>query len=1074
MNRINRSTNAALGGRPTPAWLTIALACFATVLSLPVNAAIAIPDVPLQAGTAVPPNIMFILDDSGSMTWDFMPDDVPNTTTVRIETQTYTRNTVYYNPTITYVPWSKPDGTLFPNADGSAFTATSLTTKAYTDDNLAAGNVTDLSGDVRRFHVPMAGITDLADARQYYRYELDGSKANRCALKANSTNWQCTAISSFTWDTPNGQITRSIAQEWNNFATWYSYHRTRMKAAKAGASAAFAGLSRDLRVGFDTIWQRNPLLIPVTSNDGLFENTNGSTNRDTWFDRLYNARGSNGTPLRLALKRTGDYFKGTAANGPWGPEGGSNQLACRQSFAILTTDGFWNGGDPGVGNEDGTAGTEITGPNSASFTYSPVTPFKDNNSNTLADVAMRYWKSDLRTDLSNIVPTSSADPAFWQHMTTFSLSIGAGGELTPSADTLAKITDGSVQWPTPSADSIRNIDDLWHAAVNGHGTFVAATNPQQFADGLKNALAAIVERAGSSSNVATNSVSIGTDTRLFQANFIAGQWTGDVFAFPVTGSGVGSTLLWRASQQIPPPAQRRLFTHNGSGGVAFTWSNLNPTQQSDLGSSVVLDYLRGNTSGERRNGGSFRNRNSVLGDVINSSPAFVKDTNTVYVGANDGMLHAFNASTGAEVFGYVPDGIDFKQLKTLTDPEYAHRYFVDGAVVVSNRVQTPNKNILVGALGRGGKGIYVLDVTNPSSFSGSDVEWRKNGGDADMGQVLGTPIIAKLNNGKTGVVVANGINSTSEKAALFIYDITDGSVLAKINTGAGSPTNSNGLSTPRGWDADGNGTLDFVYAGDMLGNVWKFDLSDAQDNKWGVANNGAPLFVAKDGSGNRQPITGGLSVALNPIDFSTWVFFGTGRFLSTGDLANKDIQSMYGLIDAGAAITGGRTDLMQRKIVSLGSNSGKVVRGFEPAGDLSSGKKGWYIDLLAPPSGTAEGERIVSNSAVIGRVLLTASIIPSSDPCQPGGRGFINALDAFTGASVDTAFFDVNGNGIFTDDTIGGSPIGSVDLGVGMPTSPAVIDTLLVAGGSLGTVGSVAVSNPSNTGRISWREVIGD
>ncbi|MDP1698955.1 MAG: PilC/PilY family type IV pilus protein [Xanthomonadaceae bacterium] len=588
------------------------------------------------------------------------------------------------------------------------------------------------------------------------------------------------------------------------------------------------------------------------------------------------------------------------------------------------------------------------------------------------------------------------------------------------------------------------------------------------------ALTASVERKGSRTNIATNSMSIGTDTRLFHANFIAGQWTGDVFALPVTASGVGSSLLWQASQEIPAPAQRRLFTYDGSGGVAFTWTNLTAAQKSALGSVAVHGYLRGETTGERRNGGNLRNRNAVLGDGINSSPTFVKDTNTVYVGANDGMLHAFNSNTGAEVFGYVPDGIDFKQLKTLTDPEYAHRYFVDGAVIVSSQAQTPNKNMLVGALGRGGKGIYVLDVTNPSSFSAGDVKWRKNGSDVDMGQVLGTPIIAKLNNGKTGVVVANGINSTSEKAVLFIYDITDGSVLAKINTNAGSPTSSNGLSTPRGWDADGDGTLDFIYAGDLLGNVWKFDLSDKQANKWKVDNSGNPLFVAKDAAGNRQPITGGMSVGLHPVDFSTWVFFGTGRFLSTGDLANKDTQSMYGLIDAGAAITGGRADLMQRTIVSLGSNSGKDVRGFEPAGDLTSGKKGWYIDLLAPPSATAEGERIIANSAVIGRVLLTASIIPSSDPCKPGGRGFINALDAFTGASVDSAFFDVNGNGIFTDDTIGGSPIGSVDLGVGMPTMPAVIDTLLVAGGSLGTVGSIAVTNPSNTGRISWREVIGD
>jgi len=588
------------------------------------------------------------------------------------------------------------------------------------------------------------------------------------------------------------------------------------------------------------------------------------------------------------------------------------------------------------------------------------------------------------------------------------------------------------------------------------------------------ALTASVERKGSRTNIATNSMSIGTDTRIFHANFIAGQWTGDVFALPVTASGVGSSLLWQASQEIPAPAQRRLFTYDGSGGVAFAWTNLTAAQKTSLGSRVVHDYLRGETTGERRNGGNLRNRNTVLGDGINSSPTFVKDTNTVYAGGNDGMLHAFDANTGAELFGFVPDGIDWAGLKSLSDPGYAHRYFVDGAVIVSYRLQTPDKNILVGALGRGGKGIYVLDVTNPDSFSGKDVEWRVIGADNDMGHVLGTPIIASLNNGRTGVVVANGINSNSKKAALFVYDITDGTLLAKVTTGAGSPTNNNGLSTPRGWDADGNGTLDFVYAGDLLGNVWKFNLGAVQASEWEVANNGKPLFVAKDANNNRQPITGGMSVALNPVDFSTWVFFGTGRFRSAGDRDNKDVQSMYGLIDADAAITDGRQDLLQRKIVSLGSNSGKVVRGFEHGSDFDANKKGWYIDLLAPPGGTAEGERIVGDAAVIGQVLLTASIIPGSDPCKLAGRGFINALDAFTGSSVDTAFFDVNGNGVFSDDTIDGSPIGSIDLGVGMPTTPAVIDTVLVAGGSLGTVGSIAVTNPSNTGRISWREVIDD
>src|SRR5690606_6358042 len=171
------------------------------------------------------------------------------------------------------------------------------------------------------------------------------------------------------------------------------------------------------------------------------------------------------------------------------------------------------------------------------------------------------------------------------------------------------------------------------------------------------------------------------------------------------------------------------------------------------------------------NGGTLRNRNTLLGDIVGSSPAYVADTGTLYVGANDGMLHAINASSGAEVFAFIPNGINWTDLGSLSRPDYVHRYFVDGPVVVSSRTQTQDKNLLVAGLGKGGKGLFVLDVTTPSTFNQSNFKCEVTGSDADMGLVQGQPIIAKLNNGVTALIVSNGINSTNGRAVLLVYNL---------------------------------------------------------------------------------------------------------------------------------------------------------------------------------------------------------------------------------------------------------------------------------------------------------------
>ncbi|PJA42586.1 MAG: pilus assembly protein, partial [Lysobacterales bacterium CG_4_9_14_3_um_filter_62_6] len=249
---------------------------------------------------------------------------------------------------------------------------------------------------------------------------------------------------------------------------------------------------------------------------------------------------------------------------------------------------------------------------------------------------------------------------------------------------------------------------------------------------------------------------------------------------------------WRASENIPAFGSRNILTWDGSAGAGF------PTVAQTLAlTAPVAAYLAGERTGE---GTIYRTRANLLGDIVHSSPVYVKDSDTVYVGANDGMLHAFNASTGREQFAYVPGGINLAALKTLSNPAYAHRYFVDGELVVSTKQQTPDKNILVGLLGAGGKSVYALDVTSPVTMTPSKVLWEFS--DPDLGNALGKPVVVELNNGKTGVMFGNGYNSALEHSVLFILDIQTGALIKKLDTQKGSAELSNGMAAANGWDLD--------------------------------------------------------------------------------------------------------------------------------------------------------------------------------------------------------------------------------------------------------------------------------
>ncbi len=431
----------------------------------------------------------------------------------------------------------------------------------------------------------------------------------------------------------------------------------------------------------------------------------------------------------------------------------------------------------------------------------------------------------------------------------------------------------------------------------------------------------IARKTSAFGSVSQNSTSINTGSMVYQGRFDSRDWSGDITAIKPETSGK-MTEIWTSSDagKIPSAATRKVFTlKSGVGGVEFKLlADLGSTQAGDLSAvncsatltgtacaQARIDWLRGDQSKEDDGSltppGPLRKRTRIHGDVISSGPVYVKSTNTVYVGANDGLLHAINAANGEELFSYLPSML-FPKLYKLTQPSYTHDYYVDGEIAVSTNFETPGKNILVGALGRGGKGLYALDVTAPSTFSASKVKWEFT--DPDLGLVLGKPIIAKLNNGQTAVIVGNGYNSTAESGVLLIIDLETGALIHKIDTKAGNATDTNGLASPRGWDSDGNGTLDYLYVGDLLGNLWKFDLTSGSSASWasafGTVTAPVPFFVATDKNGARQPITGMVGLGINgrkgdPNFGKRYVFIGTGRYITIDDKSNKQVQSWYGL-----------------------------------------------------------------------------------------------------------------------------------------------------------------------------------
>jgi type IV pilus assembly protein PilY1 len=1142
-----------------------------------------IAQIPLFLTQQARPNILYILDDSGSMQFELMPSEIiggssryifPRTNGVHgssdysnyvptvdsnnpynARSRSPQVNTVYYNPSTTYEPWIKADGSSYPNANIlcaphaplKSFTLQTLTNCRNLTINNSNFNGNswvscDKSGSCSRTSSTKTfwpatyfwykGSGDMWQWANYEKVEIrpgldyvgHGRESRDDCLNANTGS--CTYL-----------------EEIQNFANWYTYYRSRVGTARAGSGFAFAEQGKNIRMGFGSLNSSKRNLDGVeTTVIRRGVRTFEGVDRDDFFDELYGLTiPAKGTPLRKSLDAAGEYYQRRDNKGPWGgtpgTDDGKEQTACRRNYTVMVTDGYWSGGkvggDPGD-NNDGEDNPSHSSPVGMSYTYKATPPFSDSRDDTLADVAMYYWKNDLRSDLENVVSVNKRNPAFWQHMVTFGVGLGVTGTINPDSAFSAIETGATINWPDPESAQAHKIDDLLHASVNSRGGFFSAANPEDFATELSDALQAIVnEGKSSASAVAANSTRLDSGSLVYQASFNSLEWSGRLLAYELNDDGSIGDVKWDSTRDsFPAESSRNLFTSVGGLGdiittaTSFTltnWLSLDLAQRtllnngaSELLGKGLLSWVRGDRSGE---GTAFRRRSGVLGDIINSDPAFVGNEDDygfqvlsgsegdryqdfmkakkswpsiLLVGANDGMLHGFDAQTGKEYFGYIPVAV-YPNLPNLASVDYQHQYYVDGSPRVSDAyLNGAWKTVAVASTGAGGRSVFAIDVSNPSTITAQNFLWEfSTAADADhkLGVAMSEPTVARVDaDNKWIAVFGNGYES-GDTVKLMIVDLETGELIRAIDTEVSGV--NNGLATPVPVDVDSDRITDFVYAGDLQGNLWKFDVRGSDAADWHVAyksgNSPAPLFVAVDDGGERQPITMRPTVG-NHDDGGYYVYFGTGQFFKTNDSVvgpSPQVQEFYGIHDDGKVINRGdllAQDVIYEEIGTLkeGGNTKFQVRLVTANGADSVPAAGWRLPLQ-PPNDAKEGERSVSQPILRnGRIIFT-TLIPTQDVCGFGGRSWLMEVDAQTGGRYKDPVLDTNSDGmvdeldviLYNGEYLPISGRGSDEI----IKTPGIVSKGEIeykyTSGSSGTVGVVAEKGDGGgiVGRQSWRQM---
>ena len=1190
---------------------------------------------PLAVNTGVDPNVMLLLDNSGSMDnviWDVDRNIKQADGTEKTRAAQWPAAPAAFVPGNSYTDWCLPDCNSYKRWYKDSGNNLLLYVGFYINYLYNPKGATCANGQVEGYNGTIYKCLTLPDPA----VTDHGGNLWRTRYTGQYLNYL------FSTYIDGAELTNTTLYPWIP-------QTTRMQEARSGASALVSSIT-GVRFGLSTF---NPTYGPDgASGDGAYVNSICGTAPATIDTNIKGILAVTNTPLAESYYELTRYFRGLSSFYSNRTYTSPVQYRCQQNFAVVITDGLPTADrtfplpadDPDI--QSGCSSTDPSKPclpnwdqlATAGGTYpvyphfsdgvTPTSPYGSNEGDTLFldDMAKFGYDLDLRkapdVDLAGISfddPTNNAEFAK-QNLKTFTIGFTTGNNMLADAADYGQdyLKDNLGKYILDSSGNKQKIQGYYTAS---EGT--------KLKDSLLKILQTIKTTSGSAAAVASSTGFISQETLLFQAQYDTSFWEGRLLAYQLDSQGnlqpdnINPVAEWDAGSILTNTQTytgRNIITYDSDAvtpiGVPFEWANISTTMQGLLGSADILNYVRGDQSkelikadGSKNPTGIYRPRGfvtrdnlgnvtsfkpNILGDIIDSAPIYVGKPNfpypdvwpsssgtapencvgckysdfrikysynslptpnnlapaydrgdypLVYVGANDGMLHAFKATNyipgtttldpkrGYEKLAYVPRTL-YKNLANLSSTTYNHQFYVDGSPTIVDAFYkgrdgtTGWHTTLAGGLNKGGQGIYVLDVTDPKSFAETTgkandiVQWEFNdSNDADLGYTYSQPLIARMSNNKWAVIFGNGYNntdpdgnaSTTGDAVLYIAFIeagVDGKWTAgdfvKIDTGVGlkdDPKNAtvgtagydstlsqpNGLAGVSAVDVNDDYVTDYIYAGDLYGNMWKFDVRDPNTAKWTIYNKSGntpiPFFIAEDKTGKRQPITSSPE-AIRAANNSTMVLFGTGKYLETTDTnsTTATTQSFYGVIDDGSTSThGGRSTMLEQTVLNeqprtftnpkTGAVATQLVR--ETSNNGADQYVDWFMDL------PAQGERVVYPAIARGFLkphIIFVSIIPGDDPCSAGGNSWLMELDARDGSKTKHSVFDLNYDGSVSTADNAGSTVLNGWKQTGIQTAPSIIaagDTekkfLSSSTGSIRTVTEAAPK--ASAGRQSWQQL---
>jgi type IV pilus assembly protein PilY1 len=817
----------------------------------------------------------------------------------------------------------------------------------------------------------------------------DGKVLERVAITTGKTFTKATGRT----DCAGASCT--YAEELQNFANWFQYYRKRRLAMASGMGQA---LDTVQGIRADAIYFNGGSWTRPDAQMYDFSVTDAEKNGKAVIGKFYASDAQSGTPIRSIMKHIGDQYARTGTGAPI-------QYSCQRNASFIATDGY---------NTD----TSTTAPSYSRDTWVSTAPYTDLIDNSLADIASAYYTNNPRPDLTTgqLTPgtktsnfASNLDNNTNLHVNQYAITLGALGTIFGTSSPSA--TNPWVNPPTwPAVDtsaSIAQIDDLFHATINGRGDMYNAYNATDVANALKEVVKSMLTSSGSDAGVGVSAYNLSSASNTAYVSSFNAQngWTGELKAFPVnltTGeidtSDTNATWKAQALLDAKTPSSRLIASYDGTSGVRFQASGSNAlpaTLRDKLALTAtsgdgddVLAFLRGDRSKEGVDGDTskpYRKRSSVLGDIVSAEPVYVDGV--VYQPANDGMLHAFDAATGEELWAYIPYNV-IPVLKNLASKTYSHRFFVDGTPVVQN---TGTRTVLVGGLRGGGAGYYAIDITDPrpnneGTLAGK-VLWEfpkastSSTTVAQIGMSYGKPVIVKLADGTWAALLTSGYNNSSDQNHLHVVNLVTGALIRTITTPTGY-----GLAHVAAWVANPvtDPTVDFVYGGDLTGSLWRFDLRATDPASWSVVK------LAQFPS--TQPITA--TPELTKVKGQRLVIVGTGKMLGDSDTGTTDVQSVYGIVDDTSSATptiadARATGVLYKQTLTIPTSGFRTIT--SEAIDYSV-YKGWYFDLPA-------GERVSTDSSIAFGTMVFTTNLPNAEVCQ--SESYLYAINVETGGQIN-------------------------------------------------------------------------